>query len=124
MNAGRTAVKYQHDGVERTISEWAEHLGLTIEAMRKRIHKWPAHRAFSPKRKVHVIHGDLTGKRFGKLVVLERVGVRTGNQPAWLTQCDCGYQHTATCYGLVTGSTTSCGCARNQTPTLKGAWRG
>ena len=32
---------------------------------------------------------DLTGQRFGKLVVLER-GPNIGKQPAWICKCDCG----------------------------------
>lgn len=62
---------------------------------------------------------DLTGKRFGKLVVLERdedyTYVSNGVEmsvPAWLCQCDCG--NMVVCQGgnLRNGNTTSCGCDR------------
>ena len=35
---------------------------------------------------------DLTGQRFGKLVVLEFAGKTKRNDALWLCQCDCGNQ--------------------------------
>lgn len=52
---------------------------------------------------------DLTGQRFGKLVVLapaENIGSRT----AWLCKCDCGKEATVTTRRLRDGHRTSCGC--------------
>lgn len=57
---------------------------------------------------------DLTGKRFGKLVVLKKgAGHRTkGNnyQATWVCQCDCGNIKEITGQRLRTGHTASCGC--------------
>ena len=58
--------------------------------------------------------GDLTGQRFGKLVVLEEAGFITGfngkRRRLWRCQCDCGniceIQHQYLTYG----DTQSCGC--------------
>jgi hypothetical protein len=52
---------------------------------------------------------DLTGKCFGRLVVLKRVPNRVPKRPTWLCQCDCG--NTITIFGisLTTGETKSCG---------------
>lgn len=33
---------------------------------------------------------DLTNKRFGKLIVLEKSKNKINNRPAWICQCDCG----------------------------------
>lgn len=53
---------------------------------------------------------DLTGKRFGKLVVMERVtNDRSGNR-MWLCQCDCGNQKVIGGRHLSSGATKSCGC--------------
>ena len=52
---------------------------------------------------------DLTGARFGRLVVLRRSRVISGNW-WWICQCDCGTECEKPRYNLVTGNTTSCGC--------------
>lgn len=53
---------------------------------------------------------DLTGVRFGKLVVLHRAGT-IGSKTRWLCRCDCGGSITTLAASLVSGATTSCGCA-------------
>lgn len=53
---------------------------------------------------------DLTGKRFGKLVVQLRVN---GTNPIkWECLCDCGYPATVRGGNLKSGRTKSCGCLR------------
>ena len=52
---------------------------------------------------------DLTGKRFGKLVVKEYLGNRM-----WLCQCDCGNTKAINGSGLNGGRTSSCGCIRSK----------
>ena len=61
---------------------------------------------------------DLTGLRFGKLIVKGRSGNKTkdGN-PLWLCQCECGNTIETTKRRLITGNTSSCGCGK--TPPLK-----
>lgn len=55
---------------------------------------------------------DLTGKRFGKLVVIRR-GENRGPAARWVCQCDCG--NTAIVWGsaLRNGLTNSCKCQMN-----------
>lgn len=57
---------------------------------------------------------DLTGKRFGKLVVVEANG-RSREEIAWLAQCDCGRRVTVGGYKLRSGWTKSCGCIKSAT---------
>ena len=58
--------------------------------------------------------GDLTGKRFGKLVVLEEAGFykKTDGRNArlWKCQCDCGNICLIQHQYLACGDTRSCGC--------------
>lgn len=54
---------------------------------------------------------DITGQRFGRLVVLEKMPPRKGGGSDWLCVCDCGKQHVAIGSNLRKGDTTSCGCA-------------
>lgn len=57
------------------------------------------------------LRNDLTGQRFGRLVVLSRAE-NIGNDVAYLCQCDCGNKTTVRGYLLTSGQTVSCGCAR------------
>lgn len=59
---------------------------------------------------------DLTGQRFGRLVVIEKtikpLHVKSHQGQYWLCQCDCGNQHIATCQNLRIGNVKSCGCIK------------
>lgn len=57
---------------------------------------------------------DLTGQRFGRLTVIERVASRPGSTNArWLCKCDCGNETTVLGTTLRRGESTSCGCFRS-----------
>lgn len=60
----------------------------------------------------HKLKRDLTGLRFGKLLVLGRA-LNKGKSTRWLCDCDCG--RTVTVYGgkLHLGTQVSCSCHRN-----------
>lgn len=53
---------------------------------------------------------DLTGQRFGRLVVLSIAGRSKQRNVLWLCQCDCGNTHIVNSPSLVDGKTRSCGC--------------
>ena len=53
---------------------------------------------------------DLTGKRFGRLIVIERVGKDRRNNATWRCLCECGNECIVTTCNLNRGSTKSCGC--------------
>src|SRR5688572_3903571 len=52
---------------------------------------------------------DLSGKRFGRWLVLTRALDR-GRQIMWHCRCDCGTEKEVLRVGLVGGSSKSCGC--------------
>ena len=54
---------------------------------------------------------DLTGQRFGKLVVIRDVGRKNGSV-LWECLCDCGKHTNVVTGNLNSGGTTSCGCSR------------
>lgn len=58
---------------------------------------------------------NLKGQRFGRLEVLEFVGVNERRHNLWKCQCDCGNQTIVTASSLVTGHTQSCGCLMRET---------
>lgn len=53
---------------------------------------------------------DLTGMRFGKLVVLEETDQRKYGRVVWKCRCDCGNITYAFSTQLISGKRTSCGC--------------
>lgn len=55
---------------------------------------------------------DITGQRFGRLVVLGPVERNKHKQVIWRCQCDCGAETVVAGYHLRYGDTVSCGCAR------------
>lgn len=64
---------------------------------------------------------DITGKRYGKLVVLRKT---TGRDSAgcvlWECRCDCGNIKLVSTNCLNTGSVQSCGCGQNKLEDLTG----
>lgn len=59
---------------------------------------------------------DRSGKRFGRLVVMDYAGRWKSRKFLWKCLCDCGATIVATGNCLVTGRTTSCGCLRREVP--------
>lgn len=55
---------------------------------------------------------DLTGKRYGKLTVIELVEYKPNSRSKLLCQCDCGNTHIVQHSNLVTNHIQSCGCLR------------
>ena len=55
---------------------------------------------------------NLTGHRFGRLVVVEKSGHDKFNQFLWKCRCDCGKEITTTTNRLNMGKTRSCGCLK------------
>lgn len=69
---------------------------------------------------------DLTGKRFGRLSVINSADLNHNNQLRWHCKCDCGQFVDVVGMSLRNGDTTSCGCARRdimrKTHTKHGAY--
>ena len=70
---------------------------------------------------------DLTGQRFGRLLVIKRVGSTKDGQKTYLCRCDCGKEKIIRSGNLRSGRTISCGCAsaervrkRNKASTIHG----
>ena len=57
---------------------------------------------------------DLTGQRFGRLVVISSLPAKSNGKTRWLCHCDCGRETEVTTDHLVRGHTESCGCLRRE----------
>lgn len=58
---------------------------------------------------------DITGKRFGRLVVLRKDDAKTlAGKVYWLCRCDCGMVVSVLSASLTTGATKSCGCLQKE----------
>ena len=53
---------------------------------------------------------DLTGKRFGRFIVLHRAPNNKDGRTMWLCRCDCGSERVVLGKSLRNGHTQSCGC--------------
>ena len=56
---------------------------------------------------------DLTGQRFGRLLVISR-SANIRNEAGWLCRCDCGKEKEVRGYHLRRGLTQSCGCLQKE----------
>lgn len=66
---------------------------------------------------------DLTGKRFGMLVVIER-SRNMRDESGWLCRCDCGNEKVIASYPLRKGKTVSCDCRRRMVAPITGRFWG
>ena len=70
---------------------------------------------------------DMTGQRFGKLVVLGLAGMSRHRVATWNVRCDCGKEREVPGTSLRSGNTTTCGCSRwrhgMRRSRLYGVWR-
>lgn len=57
---------------------------------------------------------NLVGQRFGRLLVLERVGSSKYKEAIWKCRCDCGNEINVVAGELKKGSTRSCGCLKKE----------
>ena len=62
-------------------------------------------------------HVDLTGRRFGRLVVS---GLHSVKPVHWNCRCDCGGTTIVRAGNLTEGNTRSCGCLRREAPWMRG----
>lgn len=63
---------------------------------------------------------DLTGQRFGKLVVLDYDHTDDHGETFWKCKCDCGNLTTIRRQSLRSGSTISCGCSKHEPENITG----
>lgn len=69
---------------------------------------------------IHKRFVDLTGKKFGRLFVVEWGGMRRGtgkSHPVWLCKCECGVECYKSGKDLKVGDSKSCGCLRKDART-------
>lgn len=66
----------------------------------------------------------LSGKKIGKLLVIERIGTSNSKKPIWKCLCDCGNEHNVTSNHLINGHTKSCGCSYRRRGEDHPLWKG
>lgn len=64
---------------------------------------------------------DISGRRFGRLVAVERQGSTKHGTSMWLCRCDCGSEKVISRNHLVTGNAASCGCAAKDGSVVRSA---
>ena len=56
---------------------------------------------------------DLTGRRFGRLTVIEKTTQKQRSVYLWRCKCDCGNETLQAGYNLTSGAVQSCGCLQD-----------
>jgi hypothetical protein len=90
----------------------SKQLNLSEHAIRKLIEK-----ANLPERQYKYI-----GKKFGKLTIMERVGVYANGTPTVKCKCDCGNFTICGISNLINATTQSCGCYNKEITASKNPW--
>ena len=62
---------------------------------------------------------DLVNQRFGRLLVINKIGSNKYNNVIWLCKCDCGNCVEVTSNSLKSGKTRSCGCLKKDLATIR-----
>lgn len=57
---------------------------------------------------------NLTGLKFGRLLIQSYKGISKNRKPLWDCLCDCGITKTILGPSLINGNTSSCGCLRSE----------
>ena len=57
---------------------------------------------------------DLKGRRFGRLVVMDRSGSNKHQKVTWKCRCDCGEDKILVAGSLLSGNSASCGCIQKE----------
>ena len=63
---------------------------------------------------------DETGNRFGRLIVIKKIGRYNNGNVKWLCKCDCGNETIVGSHNLRTKSILSCGCFHAEQNTVHG----
>ena len=74
--------------------------------------------------KILPLRFNLTGQRFGKLVVIKREGNAKQGSALWKCECDCGGKTITQSTYLRNGTTKSCGCLKKTTGKNNAQWKG
>lgn len=99
---------YQKEYDKKHYKEWQEE-------KKKRSHEnWELHLQ-GKKRNPRVYEfKDISGQRFGRLLVIEKTNERSGSNIKWRCQCDCGNIIITSGHNLRKGLSKSCGCWKDE----------
>jgi hypothetical protein len=102
-------------GEVKSLSEWCEVLGLDYHTTNMRVHRgWSFEKAISTPLRTWD-DNDLTGRRFGRLIVKSPHNERTKDgRRKYICSCDCGRTCVVVGKYLRTGKTNSCGCLQKE----------
>ena len=110
----RSSKFYTYNGKTLNLEQWCKEYGVSRPMINKRLEMgWPFEKALTEPKKERDCD-SLIGKRFGRLTVVEFVGVDEFRQSLFNCECDCGQKIVLNRNKLKTGHTSSCGCYRKE----------
>ena len=93
------------------------------ECHNKQNKEW-RHKTGRSKTKLGQPRVDLTGKKVGKLTVLENLGTKNNKHRYWLCECECGNIKSICHTHLRSGKIKSCGCSHHKKGKNNPCWKG
>ena len=111
---------YEHNGVSKTLSEWAREYGIGVKCLASRIRLQGMSLAEALTKPVERRAFDFTGKRFHRWTVTGRAENSPTGRTQWLCRCDCGTERVVTGSTLKNGRSRSCGCLMVEENTIHG----
>ncbi len=112
QNNRSTNRHYTHNGITKTIAEWAREYGIPESNLITRIKNgWDFEEALTKPKMKNLV--EMIGKKYNHLTVVERVPKPNnikGRGAYYLCICDCGKEKIILGRSLRDGNTKSCGC--------------
>jgi hypothetical protein len=103
---------YTHNGVTKTMAEWAREYGIPESNLITRLKKgWAFEEALTKPKVENLV--NMEGKKYYNLLVIKRVPIPQhikSKGAFYLCKCDCGKEKVILGRSLRTGNTKSCGC--------------
>ncbi|MGM9913415.1 hypothetical protein [Floccifex sp.] len=112
---GRFTVNYKTDKRDRGSIVWhcTCDCGNTVDVSSRNLKDGHTKSCGCLRKENQGVHfRDLTGMRFGKLLVISKTNQRSFGSVVWRCICDCGKECMVSNASLISGNTTSCGCVK------------
>lgn len=105
---------YTLNGKTQNLSQWCNEMNIPFATVVTRLDRygWDFEKAITTK-PIKRNKERLVGQRFGRLTVIEYIGV-SGNNSLLKCKCDCGTEIDVRDCKLISGHTKSCGCLQRE----------
>lgn len=110
----RSNRNFTYNGKTQNLQQWCDEFNVSRSMVNRRLSLgWDFEKALLTPKKIRDCE-TIIGKKFGRLTVLEYVGVDDFRQSLFNCRCDCGNYLVVNSNKLKTNHTSSCGCYQKE----------